>query len=260
MQAKRLTVTQLWRGQTKMSLFKLINPKISPKSFPADQIAMPKTVQSRLQADEWHRPARSAEMAYNEFSMTSYSTHLTLLERLADRADQAAWREFKDRYGQLIRSVARRQGLQDADCDEVVQEVLTSLSRAMPEFHYNPAKGLFRSYLKTITLRAIFGYYKQTEMALGNDNLLQHSENDDALESMWETEWRQYHLRRAMEVIQREFNETDQAAFDNYAVRGETAESTAQQLNLTIDQVYQAKSRILKRLTSLIHRQVQEEG
>ena len=88
--------------------------------------------------------------------MSDYTTHPSLLARLSDGTDPAAWREFHDRYGLLIRAVARRQGFQAADCDEVVQDVLTSLTRAMAGFRYDPAKGMFRAYLKTVTLRAIF--------------------------------------------------------------------------------------------------------
>ena len=60
------------------------------------------------------------------------TTHTTLLARLAKGDDSSAWQEFNDRYGQLIRGFARRRGLQPADCDDVAQEVLLGLSKAMP--------------------------------------------------------------------------------------------------------------------------------
>ncbi len=78
--------------------------------------------------------------------MGSYTTHATLLARLADDCDPKAWSEFVDRYGKLIRGFASRYGLQDADCDEVVSEVLAALSRSLPGFRYDPAKGLFRAH------------------------------------------------------------------------------------------------------------------
>ncbi len=192
--------------------------------------------------------------------MTNYSTHLTLLDRLSAGSDPAAWREFQERYGLLIRGMARRQGLQDADCDEIVQEVLTILSRAMPGFRYDPSKGLFRSYLKTITLRTIYARKQGQTAVVGVEGLMEEAIDDDALEASWEMEWRQYHLRRAMHVVDQEFNPTDRAAFAAYAIRGENADETAQNLEMTIDQVYQAKSRILKRLKYLIQTQVHQEG
>lgn len=70
------------------------------------------------------------------------TTHATLLARLATGGDEA-WSEFASRYGLLIRGFARRRGLSESDCDDVVQETLLALSKAMPSFKYDPAKGLF---------------------------------------------------------------------------------------------------------------------
>lgn len=83
-------------------------------------------------------------------------THASLLARLTADADPMVWGEFLDRYGELIQSFARRQNLQAADRDDVVQDVLVALTQNMPRFTYDQSRGKFRSYLKTITLRAIF--------------------------------------------------------------------------------------------------------
>jgi RNA polymerase sigma factor (sigma-70 family) len=86
---------------------------------------------------------------------TQVSTHTTLLARLADGSDRSAWDEFHDSYGELIRRFAAGRGLQPADCDDLVQEVLLTLAQAMRSFEYDPAKGSFRAYLKTITIHAV---------------------------------------------------------------------------------------------------------
>ena len=83
---------------------------------------------------------------------------------------------------------------------------------------------------------------------------------DPAESAVWEREWRQHHVRRAMQRLQSEFNEQDRMAFTLYAVQGGTAARTAEELGLSVDQVYQAKSRILKRLTELIAEQVSNDG
>ncbi len=100
--------------------------------------------------------------------MSGESTHATLLARLRDGEDRAAWQEFCDRYGELIQGFARRRGLQPSDCDDVVQETLLALTKSMPKFHYEPGKGSFRSYLKTIVLHTIFrrSRQKRGEVAL----------------------------------------------------------------------------------------------
>src|SRR5437016_5070281 len=88
--------------------------------------------------------------------MFGQSTHQTLLAKLAAGGASPAWSEFCDRYGELIRAVARSRGLQPADCDDVLQEVLLGLTRDLSSFQYDPARGRFRGYLKTVALHVIF--------------------------------------------------------------------------------------------------------
>jgi RNA polymerase sigma factor (sigma-70 family) len=193
----------------------------------------------------------------------SITTHATLLARLAQGTDPVVWPEFVDRYGELIRAFARRQGVQPVDCDDVLQDVLLSLTRAMPGFTYDPAKGKFRSYLKTVTLRAIFKrrFRDRGQVELEHmEEATQAAGIDDVVEQGWEAEWRQYHLRLAWHTIEAEFNGTDRQAFERYAMAGAAAQAVADELGLNVDQVYQAKSRILRRLAALIECQVQDEG
>ncbi|MFG0330751.1 MAG: sigma-70 family RNA polymerase sigma factor [Phycisphaerales bacterium] len=191
------------------------------------------------------------------------TTHVTLLERLGEGSDSPAWDEFYRRYGKLIESFATRQGLQAADAQDVVQDVLVALSRSMRDFEYDPSKGKFRSYLKTITLRAVFRKFRQKKaapaqglVAGGVDDAL----HDEEIDALWETEWRQYHLRQAMRVIDAEFNEQNRTAFRLYVQDGCSAAEVAEALGVSVDQVYQAKSRILKRLSELIAAQTADEG
>jgi DNA-directed RNA polymerase specialized sigma24 family protein len=84
--------------------------------------------------------------------------------------------------------------------------------------------------------------------------------SDEAIERLWDLQWRQYHLRQAMRQVEAEFNESDRTAFLQYAINGLGAKETAETLKMSMDQVYQAKCRILKRLSDLIEMQVQQEG
>lgn len=194
--------------------------------------------------------------------MSSHSTHVSLLARLADAQDLGAWSDFVDRYGELIMGFCRRRGLQQADCDDIRQDVLASLAKSMPGFAYDPAKGKFRSYLKTAVLNAISRRMFQNRHAAPLEEFedTTRAGAPDADEPAWEAEWRQYHLRLAMKTIRVEFGETDRAAFEHYAVGGLDAARTASLLGVSVDQVYQAKSRITRRLGQLIEQQVGEEG
>lgn len=191
------------------------------------------------------------------------ATHATLLARLNTGSDASAWTEFCERYSELIRAFARRQGLQPADCDEVLQDVLLALTQAMPGFQYDPSRGKFRAYLKTAVIHAAYRRFcqKRGEVQVQDvEAAIRTATGDADVEAAWEAEWRQYHMRQAMRTLAAEFNDADRQAFEAYAIAGEDAGRVAERLGLSVDQVYQAKSRMLKRLAAIIERQVAEEG
>lgn len=191
--------------------------------------------------------------------MYDRSTHASLLQSLAQGPRSESWSRFCEQYGELIRGFARRQGLQPGDCEDVLQDVLMSLIRDLPKFQYDPARGRFRGYLKTITLHVIYNRARRASPQ-ELDTQVADAEADAGIDAAWEAEWRGHHVRQAMRAIDAEFNDKDRQAFQLYAVEGRPPADTAAALGMTPDQVYQAKSRIARRLAELIEAQVAEEG
>ncbi len=79
-------------------------------------------------------------------------------------------------------------------------------------------------------------------------------------DEIWEADWRQYHIARAMQAIEVEFSAKDREIFAAYVGQTRSAAETAEMLGVSLDQVYQAKSRILARLSALVAAQIDEEG
>lgn len=196
--------------------------------------------------------------------MSRYTTRGSLLARLSAGQDELAWQEFCGQYGDLIRRVAQRRGLQPADGDDILQDVLVRLTRAMPGFEYDQARGRFRGYLKRVVLSAISDRFRQGRGASDVQTLGTDSETAAAVwpeaDAVWEQEWRTYHVMQAMRTIDVEFSEKDRLAFGQYGEQGIAAAVVAEQLGMSVDAVYQAKSRILRRLAELVAEQVAEEG
>src|SRR5438309_2240050 len=96
---------------------------------------------------------------YHPVSSPSVShTSPTLLGRLRlAPTDQAAWREFVERYGPRIHGWCRRWHLREEDAAEVTQCVLVRLAEKMRDFEYDPARS-FRGWLKTLARRAWSDY------------------------------------------------------------------------------------------------------
>jgi RNA polymerase sigma-70 factor (ECF subfamily) len=76
-------------------------------------------------------------------------THASLLLDLKDPCDQQAWGEFVRRYGPMIRRWCNKWFPRDAE--DMTQEVLLKLVSCLTRFRYDPSRGRFRGWLKTVT-------------------------------------------------------------------------------------------------------------
>lgn len=194
-------------------------------------------------------------------------TFVARLARCGDAVDQAQWFEFLARYGELILSIARRHGLQRADCDDVLQDSLIEVTRSLESFEYDRARGRFRNYLRQVVLRATYRKIRQKYVANSQQYLedfpgateIEPGAGGDG-EDMWELEWRRHHVRQALRTIEAEFNESNRTAFIMCTAQEHSPHAVAELLGISVDQVYQAKSRILKRLQAVIEQQVAQEG
>src|SRR5262245_23503524 len=81
-----------------------------------------------------------------------HTTSPTLLQKLREPHDQAAWARFVDLYTPLLLAWARRKGLQAADAADLVQDVFALLLRELPRGKYDRAKGSFRRWLRTVCI------------------------------------------------------------------------------------------------------------
>jgi RNA polymerase sigma-70 factor (ECF subfamily) len=78
---------------------------------------------------------------------SSLATRPSLLARLKDWSQQTAWREFDHDYAPLLRNVARKAGLTDAEAAEVAQETLIAVAKKIGEFKHAGNRGSFRAWL-----------------------------------------------------------------------------------------------------------------
>src|SRR4051794_556937 len=81
-------------------------------------------------------------------------TRVTLLNQLRQApSDQAGWDEFVERYGRHIYRWCRQWKLQDADAEDVTQDILLKLTQKLRAFAYDPSLS-FRGWLKTVAHHA----------------------------------------------------------------------------------------------------------
>ena len=177
------------------------------------------------------------------------STSIGLLERLRQPGQSPAWPRFVDLYTPLLHFWARRLGLGPQDAEDLVQEVLTTLLKKMPKFTYDPQKSfrgwlheVFRNKWRDIKRRRVI------PIAGAEENHLSDLADPGGLAKLIEDDYGRYVVRRALELMQTEFQPATWKACWECVVDGKPAAQVAKELKTTANAVYLAKSRVLRRL------------
>lgn len=186
------------------------------------------------------------------------ATRASLLLRLRDQRDQAAWTEFVDLYGPLVYGYARKQGLQDADAADLGQEVLGIVARAIGRLEYDPKRGAFRNWLFTVLRRKLSNWRRgqgNRARASGDpatQELLERCPVPESERSAWETEWEQRVFAWACEQVRRTVAGPTWQAFWQTAIEGQPGKQVAADLGMSVVAVYRARSRVQARLKELV--------
>lgn len=186
-------------------------------------------------------------------------TRPTLIGRLGDPGDAAAWYEFDRQYRDLIVRFCRSRGLHPADAEDAHQLTLLKLVRIMPGFVYDPARGRFRSYLYRAMRSAIAD---TRERPIGGPTpvdiaLTAEAAADPAAELAWEREWRDHHLRMAMTTVRKTFDPRSLEMFDRL-LAGESTAAVAGEFGTTEQAVHKVKQRVRDRLRALVEQQIRD--
>ena len=174
----------------------------------------------------------------------------SLLQRLRETPnDSDAWREFDDIYRPLLGGWLRGQGVQAHDADDLVQDILRAVARELPHFHYDPARGRFRGWLRQVMINRLREFWRaqKRERAYVEGLLDQLVDPTSDLSRRWDHEHDQHVLQALLAQIEPHFAATNWQAFRRL-MAGEQARTVAVGLGLSVNTVLLARSRILKRL------------
>ncbi len=191
------------------------------------------------------------------------TTRSSLLSRVRDPRDRAAWGEFEARYRDLIFRYCRRCGLTAADSEDVRQMVMMRLVRILPGFRYDPALGRFHDYLFRVARTAISDFRtcpNQRAKAVSDGELLEALAAAAAVkpDPTWEQEWRDHHLRLALANVRQTSDGRGVAVFERL-LAGASVEQAATEFSMTPDAVYKVRRRLRDRVQQCIVAQIREE-
>jgi RNA polymerase sigma factor (sigma-70 family) len=181
-------------------------------------------------------------------------TSVSLLGRLRQQpGDQAAWEAFVDRYGPKIFAWCRRWGLQEADAQDVTQDVLLKLAQKIGSFQYDPARS-FRAWLKTLTQHAWSDFLDGRKRArlypgqLTQDSPLETLPAREDLVQRLDAAFEQELLQEAMLRVQLRVKPHTWEAFRLQALEGLSGAEVAARLDLSVTSVFVARSRVQQML------------
>lgn len=178
-------------------------------------------------------------------------TALSMLDRVR-RDDAEAWRRMVHLYSPLIFSWCLKAGVGNEDAADLMQEVWSSVSSHIGKFERTSDYGSFRGWLWTITRNKLHDFQRKrahAAVAVGGSAAQQwmievpDREPDDSADTSSGGL-----MHRALQLIRGDFEPNTWSAFWRTSVEGATAAEVGAELKLSVDAVYQAKSRVLRRL------------
>ncbi|MEO1616515.1 MAG: sigma-70 family RNA polymerase sigma factor [Planctomycetota bacterium] len=191
--------------------------------------------------------------------MQAPETRLSLIIRLRNPRDAAAWESFVDLYGNLIRQVALKLGVDADEAADIAQETLLSVSRAIDRFEPREGEFAFRGWLAKIARNQTLQTLRRRRRpavplnslsagpSASGDSIpasLEPSESDP-LEAIFETEHRRQLFRIASTNVRKRTGEVNWKAFWMTFIDEVSSEQTASTLGMRVAQVYVARSRVL---------------
>jgi RNA polymerase sigma-70 factor (ECF subfamily) len=194
------------------------------------------------------------------------ATSPTLLGRLARvPSDQSAWGEFAERYGAKIYGWCRCWHLQEADAEDVTQEVLAKLAQKMQSFAYDPGRS-FRAWLKTVVHHAwrdFVGSRERHETGSGDTGvleMLQSIQARDDLAAELDEEFARELLDEAMARVQARVQPHTWEAFRLLALDGLSGAIVAGRLGMKVATAFVARSKVQKMIEEEVRRLQEPDG
>ena len=183
------------------------------------------------------------------------TTSTTLLRDLAQDSQHARWSEFVARYRPMMEAFMRER-FPSLESDDIIQETLIALVKALPAYHYSPDEtGHFHNYLTGIlrhrALAALDSAARRAKREMDLDVVLPKSQCGTESE---EDCWRKALFEIALQQLLADdtIHQRTKQVFVRVAVNGEKPEDVAAAFGLARNAVDQIKARLMSRLKELV--------
>jgi RNA polymerase sigma-70 factor (ECF subfamily) len=179
----------------------------------------------------------------------------SLLQGVRDRSPHA-WQRLTNLYAPVVARWCRRAGLQDADVDNVLQEVFLAVARKVPDFHRDGPGESVHAWIYTVAQNRVRDHHRRQgrqPSAVGGSSFLERLDQqpgpaDDSSSPCSDPTGRTLLTRRVLDLVRPQFEEKTWQAFWRTVIDEQDTTVVAEALGLTANAVRLYRSRVLRRL------------
>ena len=183
-------------------------------------------------------------------------TRQTLLEKLRNKYDEKSWNEFVKTYKSYICIIIKRMGINEADTEDLSQQVMLKLWKKIPEFEYRRDKR-FRHYIATTTRNTVHDFIRKScsekaridSSSISSDKVSSLPDIDCLIKEEWES----FIANLALDNIRKNFEISSIDLFLQI-LDGKTPQALASELDLKVNSVQRTFKRIKDKLKEEISR------
>ena len=183
-------------------------------------------------------------------------TTTAMLQDLTDPANEEAWRAFDGRFRPILVAFGRRLGLPEEDAADAAQETLARVVRSYRAGKYDRERGRLHSWIVGIARNCIMDLHQQRAARREQRGVsaIVDLPGRDRLAEVWNEQCEQEILQQALSTLREETKTEAQTirAFELIAFQQQPPGDVASELGMTLNDVYLAKHRCLKRLRGLV--------
>ena len=185
-------------------------------------------------------------------------TRQSLLIELGQKSEDA-WAEFLAVYENALYRFCLAKGLQPADAQDVLQDVLAAVLKRIPSWDPDTSRGSFRGWLfrvaRNIAVDAIVARGGRNVARGGSEDHLILSQLPASREhetSAFELQYQRSLFEWASSQVKSEVRDVTWNSFCMTAIEGRTADQVANELGVSVGSVYTAKCRVVARIRNKV--------
>ena len=188
-------------------------------------------------------------------------TRVTLLSRVKN-GDEISWNEFYNLYKPIVILMGKDFGLNNDECEDLLQNVMIDFCKAKEHFTYNPSAGSFRAYFRTIVRSRIFKMLKQKkrqEEAIDPTIVVNTVDTEDCERFVnaepsenEDRQWQEFLFNAALQEVQNTVDPIKVQIYLFCKLQGQKVDEVATLFNISPKTVYKYLENIDKQIKAIV--------